>query len=274
MAALETFLEDLRNKSKTRIASLGVIRSSLGALEGMGRVFSDLVSVYSSSSKAGVCHPLPGLEGYLLSSGSLARRLIKTVRMTLPSHSTRLIDRLGNDLSPNELLLVIVHKKDFVPPQISKPAPPPSSSGTRPFDPRSRNQPEDMGQRPYDPRARSGPAAVTLPPSAPLAPPSEPLPPPPLMSLSGLGALAAALGVVKPDPPALPLPPSSPRPHMPSFDLSALGALAQAVGVKSDIDLVNPTPTPMTRSAPYGPYNEDYDRDFLNAMAMYQGRPA
>ena len=54
MAALEIFLEDLQKKSKTRIATLGLIRSSLGAVEGMGRVFSDLVSVYSSSAKAGV----------------------------------------------------------------------------------------------------------------------------------------------------------------------------------------------------------------------------
>jgi hypothetical protein len=242
-------------------------------------VFSDLVSVYSSSAKAGVCHPLPGLEGYLLSSSSLARRLIKTACLTLPSQSNQLLDSLGKDIGSNELLLVIVHKRDFVPPRITKTAPPPaaSSASVRPFDPRSRNQPEEATQRPYDPRSRTAPSSVTLPPVQPSAPPAS-VPAAPVMSLSGLGALAAALGVVKPDV----KPPSPPRPTvMPSFDLSALGALAQAVGVKADLPPPPPpppfpsvpfNPSPMTRSAPHGPYSEDYDREFINAMMMYQGR--
>lgn len=261
---------------------MGLIRSSLVASEGMGRVFSDLVSVYSSSAKAGVCHPLPGLEGYLVPSCTLTRRLIKTIRMTLPSYLTQLIDRIGNNIGPHELLFVIVHKRDFVPPRVSKPPPLSSSSSAppvRPFDPRSRGQTVEESQRPYDPRAR---VAVPPPPPPPpaSAPPVPPAPPPPapIMSLSGLGALAAALGVVKPDQ----RPPSPPRPPpLPSFDLSSLGALAVAVGFKSQPSLPPPppplfpsvNPSPMTRSAPYGPYSEDYDRDFIHAMAMYQGYP-
>ena len=277
MAALETFLEDLRMKSKTRIATLGHIRSSVSANEGMGKVFSDLVSVYSSSAKAGVCHPLPGLEGYLLCSSPLARRLIKTVRLSLPSNLNQLIN-LGSDLGPHELLLVVVHRKDFNPPRVIKPLPSAPSAPTghsaqpagRPFDPRSRGQADDS-QRPYDPRAKA--STVSLPP-----PPPIPAPDPPLMSFSGLGALAAALGV-KPDP-LPPAPPSPYSPSLPSLDLSTLGALAYAVGIKSDPIAMHPPvlpvmqaqalPIPMTRSAPFGPYSSDYDRDFIHAMGSYQ----
>lgn len=57
----------------------------------------------------GVCHPLPGLECYLLATCPLAARLLKTARMVTPAHLLHLLPPGGN-VGPGELLVAMVHR--------------------------------------------------------------------------------------------------------------------------------------------------------------------
>jgi hypothetical protein len=56
---------------------------------------------------AGVFHPGPGLEAYLLPSSRLARRLLLTARLAAPPSRVHL---LAGDLGEGEMLLAVIHR--------------------------------------------------------------------------------------------------------------------------------------------------------------------
>ncbi|KAG1676391.1 hypothetical protein FOA52_001186 [Chlamydomonas sp. UWO 241] len=114
----EPFLEELRTKSKSRTVTLALLRVPAAAtmdpslLSSSASSLAELASHYSGKGRTGVCHPLPGLEGYLLGRCTIARRLLVTARAVTPPHLAHLMPR-GDTVGEGELLLALIHRKDF-----------------------------------------------------------------------------------------------------------------------------------------------------------------
>ncbi|KAL6753875.1 hypothetical protein V8C86DRAFT_419512 [Haematococcus lacustris] len=145
---VEEFLDELRARSRSRSVSLGLLRAvsaevgldphSPAALAlaaaasvpggGPGQdshvALARMAEVYSTKHRSAVFHPNQGVEAYLVPAGRLAQRLLRTVLLSAPPHHVHL---LPANVPPGELLLVVIHRRDWLPP-----APPPAPPLTCP----------------------------------------------------------------------------------------------------------------------------------------------
>eukprot|EP00798_Chlamydomonas_sp_ICE-L_P019887 gene19887-26591_t len=251
----EPFLEELRARSRSRCVTIGILKVPTGASQEERLATEGMVNHYRDKRRTGVCHPGPGLEAYLLPQCSITARLLKTARLLAPLNY---VHQLPANIAYAEVMLLVIHRKDWRPkvPQPSSIPPasvdqanfsPASTSANiispsgplipnRPNDPRhsdprrpggvdprvSHSDPRQQQDPPvYDPRA-GGPR--TSPMTQPSASPRDLAPHQHVLEIAGLSPQQGSLTDAQ-------VPPSPVPP--PAINLSGLSLLAAQLGIST-----------------------------------------
>ncbi|GMH40255.1 hypothetical protein BSKO_08159 [Bryopsis sp. KO-2023] len=116
---VENFLNDLR-PSQNRTVTLGIMKLHGDATTPEQTFLNELIAQYSTKGRTAVIGPGPNLEGYLVSRCKLSARLCLTARNAVPLDQKTFVK--DNIRANGELLLVLIHRKDWKPPSSGPPS--------------------------------------------------------------------------------------------------------------------------------------------------------
>ncbi|PRW33553.1 PHD finger 3 [Chlorella sorokiniana] len=195
---LDHFLTELRH-SRSRTVTLGVLSPAADCSPEERAALHELIATYADRGRIGVAAPSRDVEAYLLPPCTIAERLLAAARAAVGSQVEALLPGGGTAIGPDQLLLCIIHRKDWRVPY----------GLTRPIR-RPRVLPAPGAAAAAPPPAAGEPAGAA---AEPLGAPTVSLPAG--LDLSQLGALAAALGVA-PAPTEQPAPAAAPAMQPPA----------------------------------------------------------
>ncbi|EFN53710.1 hypothetical protein CHLNCDRAFT_53651 [Chlorella variabilis] len=200
---LDNFLTDLRH-SRSRTVTLGLLSPADDCQPEERSALQELIGQYSARGRTGVATPSRDVEAYLLPACGIADRLLTATHSAGGSQVEALLPGGSNQIGPHQLLLVIIHRRDWRPPYdfvrpVKRPRvhPPPGAAAAEPA--------------PGAGEAAPGVSAPVLPPPPVLpgmqpqqqqqqqdgaaAAPAPPVALPEGLDFGAISALAAALGV-------------------------------------------------------------------------------
>ncbi|KAL4856957.1 hypothetical protein ACK3TF_002657 [Chlorella vulgaris] len=113
---LDHFLTELRH-SRSRTVTLGLLSAAADCQPPEREAFRELISQYSARGRTGVVAPSRDVEAYLLPACSLTERLLAAARSAaVPQAEALLPAGGGNQIGPEQLMLAIIHRRDWRPP--------------------------------------------------------------------------------------------------------------------------------------------------------------